>query len=141
MSALAAQDIVLMNNAPLSGSFRASSWLAIQNREFTLDFKLVVAGAAASVEYYLEFSSNPLNSAVPVFREVAQEDGGGGQVLMPAVVRTFAENGGTTLPIGTHMFDTEYVRRHRTVRVQIRVTGEGASARATITAPFGLAVT
>ncbi len=132
-----AEDIVLLKNAPLSGSFRPSKWLAIQNKEFTLDFQLTVTGANATVQYYLEFTSNPTDTSAPVFRELAQEDGGGGEVLMPVVVRTFAENGGTDLPVGNYAFDTEYVRRHRAVRVQIRVTGIGAAARATITAPFG----
>ncbi len=132
-----AEDIVLLKNAPLTGSFRPSKWLAIQNKEFTLDFQLAITGGAATVEYYLEFTSNPTNTSAPVFRELAQEDAGNGEVLMPAVVRTFAVAGGSDLPIGNYAFDTEYVRRHRAVRVQIRVTGDGAVARATITAPFG----
>ncbi len=126
-------NLIQLFNGPLSSSYRATQWLAISSREITLDFELACSGGPSTVEYYLEFSNDPSG---PAYREIAQEDAGGGVVLMPVVVRTFADNNGTNLADGTHFFDTEYVRRHRLVRVQIRATA--GTVRAKVTAPFGL---
>ncbi len=125
---------LLLFNGPLTGSFVATQPFAISAREFTLQFELETSGGPSTVEYYLEFGDAP---AGPWYREIAQEDGGGGVVLMPMVVRTFADNNGTALADGTHLLDSEYVRRNRLVRVRMRVTA--GAARAKVQAPFGIA--
>ena len=128
-------SVTRLFKGPLSATFQATKWLAISAREITIDFDLTCSSGPSTVQYYLEFANDP---AGPVYREVAQEDAGGGVVLMPVVVRTFADNGGTNLPDGRYFLDTEYVRRHRLVRVQIKASA--GTVRAEITAPFGLGV-
>jgi len=122
-------------DAPLTNAFKPSKWIAIVSREFTFDFDLVAAGGPSTVQYYLEFANIP---GGPAYREIAQEDTGSGVVQMPIVIRTFTDNNGTNLADGTYHFDTEYVRRHRLVRVQIQATA--GTVRAKITAPFGIPV-
>ncbi len=124
-------------NAPLTSAFKPTRAFMIESNEITFYHDLVIATAAMSVEWYMEFSDNP-GGASPVWRrEIAEEDAGGGVVLMPEVVRTFADNGGTTLSVGTHNLDAEFKRRNKFCRVQIRATG-GGTARAKITIPFGI---
>lgn len=102
----------------------------------TLDFQITVAGAAAAVEWYLEYASDP--SAASFFQEVAEEAAAGGIVHMPKIVRDFQEHGGAGLAIGTHFLDVQLVRRHQFVRLQMRCTTGGATASVLATAPFGM---
>ena len=124
---------MILFNGPLTASFKETKVFAIQAREFTIDFMIVASGGPSTVQCYCEFAEELTG---PWFREIAQEDGGAGVVLMPAVVRTFAVTGGSNLPDGTYNFDAQFIRRHKLVRLQMAVpTG---AARVKVTAPFGL---
>lgn len=126
-------NLLSLFKGPLPATFTPTAWLAITAREFTIDFDLTCSSGPSTVEYYLEFANAPTG---PAYREVAQEDAGEGVVLMPEVVRTFSNSGSAVLADGHYFFDTEYVRRHRLVRVQIRAAA--GTVQAQITAPFGL---
>lgn len=119
----------------LSSSFQASSPFVITSGEFALDFEIVVGTGPAQVQWYLEFSSSPSGNW---YREVAEEDASKGVVSMPAVVRTFADNNATTLPVGTWRFDTEFRRKQQLCRVQMKIAA--GAARAKIDVPIGLPV-
>lgn len=125
-------------NKTLTDTFAVSQPFLIANNTITLDFKLDVTAGPASVEWYLEFGEDPSASG-EWYREMAQEDPGGGVVLVPEVVRTFANNGASDLTSpATYFFDTELVRRHKLARVQIRVTDvDTMTVVATIRSQFG----
>jgi hypothetical protein len=124
----------ILFNGPLSGSFVPTKAIALVAQKLTLDFEIAASGGPTTVQWYVEFADAPTG---PWFREIAQEDSGQGQVLMPAVVRTFANTGGMSLTDGTYRFDAELVRQQRLARVQLAV-GSGA-AKVKVTAPFGIA--
>lgn len=125
-------------NGALTGSFVPSNPFVIQGERITLDFQAVVTVGTVSIAFYLEFASeNPLAAGTRWFREVAEEDAGDGVVAMPKVIRTFEENGGAALAIGTHRLSCHFVRAHQFGRIQSRVTGAGAAAL-TVFAPFGI---
>jgi hypothetical protein len=121
-----------MFNGPLSSGYRPTKAVLISATEFTVDFELVISGSTATVQYYLEFGEDPDPNA-KWYREIAEEDAGGGVVLMPVVIRSLAANAGGNLPVGTHLLDAEFKRRHRFVRLQLSSAGTVAC---TVTAPF-----
>jgi hypothetical protein len=123
---------VTIFNKRLTSSFQPSLALMLSASEVTLDFHLVVAAVAGTVQWYLEFSADP---AGRWSREVAEEDVGLGVVKMPEVIRTFMDNNGATLAIGTHDLDVEFRRRQQFVRIQLRDTT--GTTDATVVAPFG----
>lgn len=118
----------------LTGSFVASGYTMLAGGILTLDFDFAVATAPGTIEWYLEFASDP---AGPWRREVAEEDAGAGIVAMPIVVRTFIDNGGTTtLAIGSYAFSTQFRRQEAFARVQSRITA-GTCAQFVVTDPNG----
>lgn len=125
--------VVLFKKA-LTGAFVASGYTIISGGILTLDFDFATTGGPSTIEWYLEFASEPING--PWRREVAEEDAGAGVVSMPLVVRTFADNGGTTLADGTYGLSTQFRRQEAFARVQSRITA-GAVAQFNITDPNG----
>lgn len=119
---------------PLTGSFKPSTPFLIVAGEFALDWKIVASSGPTTLEWYLEFG--PSNQATgPWHQETAEEDNSKGVVLMPAVVRTFANNNSTTLSDGTWYFDTEFKRKAQFARVQMRVSA--GAARVELVTPTG----
>lgn len=109
----------------------------------SLDFLFTIAGGATGVVWYLEFTEDDPNAAATVWaREIAEEDGGGGVVDMPVVVRRFRAHGAVIadLPNGEHNLSAQFLRKHKYFRVQVGIiTGGGGVARMQIFAQFGLA--
>jgi hypothetical protein len=128
-------------DAALDGTFRASVPFLIQGERIALDFEAIVgAPGPAQIEYFLEFASdNPTDVNARWYRETAEEDTGGGVVNMPKVVRILRENGGALLAAGTQLLSFQFVRAHRFGRVMSRVASGTASLR--IEAPLSAAVT
>jgi hypothetical protein len=125
--------VVLFKKA-LTGAFQPSGYTLIAAERLTLDFVFTTTGAPSTLEFYLEFASDPKNG--PWHRELAEEDTGKGNVSMPEVVRTFATNNKTTLDDGDHKFSTQFRRQEAFARLQMRITA-GACAQFTVTDPFG----
>ena len=106
----------------LGAGFAAGTpfFLYQDNTYVVLDFEAVVT-VAASIEWFLEFTSgNPNDVGAEWYQETAQEDAGGGVVGMPKVLRTLQANGGGTLAAGTHRVSTQFVRKHLYARIQVR---------------------
>ena len=120
----------------LTTAYQPTAAFAINAFELTLLWEAVVAaGTAGSIEWYLEFSDDN----VKWYREVAEEDVGGGVVGMPLVVRTFKANGGAALPAGaTTRMDTEFRRRNALCRVQVKASA--GSVQLTLSVLDGLPV-
>jgi hypothetical protein len=93
-----------------------------------MDFIVTVSSGPATVEWYLEFTNLNPNS-VEWFREVSEDNNGGGSVAMAKVVRTFQENGGAGLATGTHRIATPLTRPGPLARIQIRCSSGTASAQ------------
>ena len=125
--------VVLFKKA-LTGSFVASNYTIISAEKLTLDFDFTTTGGPSTIQWYLEFASDPING--PWRREVAEEDAAGGAVLMPLVIRTFADNAGTNLADGTYGISTQFQRQESFARVQAKITA-GACAGFVITDPYG----
>jgi hypothetical protein len=104
----------------LTGSFVASGYTILTAGVLTLDFDFTVANGPSTIEWYLEFASDPING--PWRREVAEEDATGGLVTMPLVVRHFADNAGTDLTDGTYHLSTQFRRQEAFARIQSRIT-------------------
>lgn len=128
----------ILFNGTLTASFQATKAVMVSAAElaFTVDLELTVAGAPTSVVYYLEFGEDP-SPAGKWYREIAEEDAGGGVVAMPFVLRTLQPNAGGNLPVGITRVDAEFKRRHKLARVQIASPG---NVKALITTPFGRAI-
>lgn len=110
----------ILYNSTLTNAFQPSAFVMLTAGRLTLDFDIIVpSGSAATIRWYLEFAAGPNG---PWRREVAEEDAAGGVVLMPAVVRTFATNAGTTLATGSYSFSTQFTRQEALARVQIEDT-------------------
>jgi hypothetical protein len=125
--------------APLTGTFKPSRYLLLTADEMTLFWTLVTVKGGdpgTVVEWYLEFTDNPVVKNATWFREVDEQDTGLGVVKMSKAVRTFNENNASTgLQDGTHLLSTQLVRKAPFGRVQARVTAGAATA--TITTPSG----
>lgn len=120
----------------LTGSFVASQVLMLNGDKATFDFTLVTTGAPTSVDWYMAFGDSP---AACDFREVEQTDAdpavNPGAILMPKIVRSFAELGGAALANGTHKLSAQFQVKHAFVRLYLRVSA--GACNATVTAPFG----
>lgn len=126
-------------NKVLTTSFVASSPIIISAGRFSIDFLITVAGGAATVVFFLEFAEDDPNAAATKwFAEVAEEDAGAGVVSMPKVLRTFADNAGTTLAVGTHKLSVQFTRQHQFARFSMKESTGGAVATTVVaTVPFG----
>lgn len=122
--------VSLLQNVLLPvGSFVASNPVLIKGERLVLDFAIVVAGGATGVQYFLEFAQADPNAATTNwFREAAEEDQNNGVVQMSKVIRTFKENGGANLAIGTHRITSTFVREHKFARLQAGVAAGGGTA-------------
>lgn len=120
-----------MTGVTLTAGYQASNPFMVADLTAVIHAKLVVSSSPAAVTWYLEYSDD----LVDWFREVAEEDAGGGAVLMPIVIRTFADNAGTTLAVGTSNLAAQLTRQARFIRVQIASAG---AVVATLVAPFGM---
>jgi hypothetical protein len=124
----------------LTTSYAATTPLMMAAGRVTMDFLLTVATEAA-VQWYLEFTDdNPNNASTQWFRELAEEDAGGGVVAIPLVVRTFKESSATltNLQAGTFAGSAQFARTHKFFRLQIRASS-GSVTRAQIWGQFGVA--
>jgi hypothetical protein len=123
---------VQLFNGALGASFTPSSTLMLVAGQLTLDFLVVASSGPTTLKYFLEFSAD----GVTFFPETAEEDAGGGVVLMPLVLRTLADNGGTAIANNTAFkASCQFVRQHKFARVQMQVTAGAASV--TLSALFG----
>lgn len=121
-----------MTGVVLGAGYTASQSMLISGGALTLDFSLNCSGGPSTVKFYLEFSED--NSVW--YAEVAEEDAGAGVVSMPKVVRTFADNGGTTIANNpTFNVSCQFTRRAQFARVQMAVTA-GACTVTSLKAPF-----
>jgi hypothetical protein len=119
---------VVILNTKLTASFQASLPVLIQGNQLTLDWDIVASGGPTQIQWYMEFAAAP---GGPWRRETAEEDGGSGVVLMPIVVRTFADNNGTELSNGTFGLSTQFVRQEGLARIQARVAAGVAAVTVT----------
>lgn len=124
---------VILLKATLDGSFQPSAPVLLVANQLTLDWDITASSGPTTLEWYLEFASDP---AGPWRREVAEEDAGKGVVSMPAVVRTFANNNGTALTDGDYGFEMQFVRQAALARIQACVTA-GAAVIA-VSSPTGI---
>jgi hypothetical protein len=124
---------VLYKNA-LTNAFKPSGYTMIAGDRLTLDFDFTTTGGPSTIEWYLEFAKNPAKG--PWRRELAEEDGGKGNVLMPEVVRTFATNNATALADGPHGYSSQFRRQEAFARIQARITA-GACTQFNVSDPFG----
>lgn len=118
----------------LTGNFQASGYTQISAERLTLDFDFTTSGGPSTLQFYLEFASDPING--PWRRELAEEDTGKGVVSMPEVIRTFATNNATDLADGAHHFSTQFRRQEAFARIQSRITA-GTCAQFVVIDPFG----
>jgi hypothetical protein len=107
----------------------------IEGNRVVFRFKLVVTGTpSAVIQYYLEFGDDPAPDGV-WYREVAEEDQGGGNVLQPIVVRTLEGPASAALPAGTYLLSAQFRREEQMARLQIKASA--GAVVAVVTAPFG----
>jgi hypothetical protein len=114
----------------------------IGDSKISLDFVIpVAAGADGVVDWYFEFTDDSTGSAPLWYREVAEENAGGGVVSMPLVVRTFEKAGGGALPAAaTYYFSTQFERFHKIFRIQIRGSTGTFTEPAQVGSNYGLPV-
>ena len=122
-----------MLKATLTGSFQPSAPVLLVANQLTLDWDITASSGPTTLEWYLEFASDP---AGPWRREVAEEDAGKGVVSMPEVVRTFANNNGTALADGSYGYEMQFVRQAALARVQVAVAA--GAAVVTVSSPTGI---
>jgi hypothetical protein len=125
--------LVLFKKA-LDGNFQPSGYTLITAERLTVDFDFTTSGGPSTLEWYLEFATDPVNG--PWRRELAEEDTSKGNVSMPEVVRTFATNNALTLADGAHAYSTQFRRQEAFARLQMRIT-VGTCAQFVVTDPFG----
>lgn len=109
----------------LTGSFQPSGYVLIAGNRLTLDWDIDASGGPTTLQWYMEFASDPITG--PWRREIAEEDAGKGVVSMPEVVRTFANNNGTTLADGSYGYSLQFTRQEAFARVQACVTAGAAT--------------
>lgn len=107
--------------------------MVIVANQLTFDWDIMAFSGPTQVQWYMEFAAAP---AGPWRREVAEEDSAGGQVLMPIVVRTFADNGGTTLSNDTYGLSMQFVRQEALARIWAKVAA--GHAIVTVSCPSAL---
>lgn len=117
--------VVTLLQKALNGSFQASGYVMITNNMLTLDWDITSSGGPTTLQWYLEFTSDPINGKW--HREVDEQDAGKGVVSMAEVVRTFVNNGGTALADGTVGYSTQFTRQEAFARIQARVTAGAAT--------------
>jgi len=124
---------IIILNTKLTASFQPSQPVMIAANQLTFDWDIVASGGPTQIQWYMEFSSAP---AGVWHREVAEEDSAGGQVLMPIVIRTFADNAGTELSNGEYGLSMQFVRQEALARIWARVAA--GVAVVTVSCPGGL---
>lgn len=124
-----------MTGVTLGAGYTPSRTLMISGGIVTLDFLLACSGGPSTVTFFLEYSEN----GVDWFAEVAEEDGSKGVVLMPKVIRTFADNNSTAIANNAvFAVSCQFKRLAQLARVQMAVSA-GACIVTRLTSPFGTA--
>lgn len=133
-------SVVLFNaRALVAGTFNPSAPVLLQGDHLVIDFTLVIGTAATQVRWYIEYAEDDPNSANTLwFRELAEEDNGGGQVDMPIVIRSFRDNGGANLPAATYQVSVQFVRKHKFARLQAEIVAGGGTCTMTAVERVGL---
>jgi hypothetical protein len=122
-----------MSGVTLGVGNTASKAIVITSGAVTLDFLLNCSAGPSIVTFFLEFSED----GKTWFAEVADEDSGNGVVLMPKVVRTFADNNGVSIADNAAFaVCCQFTRRAPIVRVQMAASA-GTVVVTSLTAPFG----
>lgn len=126
-------DVLTLYDAPLGGAFTATRSFLMIGEKATVDFLFAQAVGPATIEWYLEYTSdNPLLPSAVWRREVDEEDVGAGIVHMFDVVRDFTGIVGAA--VGK---SAQCVRAHHFIRVVMRVAA-GAVGNVVVTTPFGI---
>ncbi len=133
--------IALYNVEPLPlDAFVASVAELIKGERLVIDFTVVVSGSATEVRFFLEFAEDDPNAAATIWRrELAEEDQNNGVVQMSKVIRTFKENGGANLAVGTHEMSISLIREHKFVRLQAGIVSGAGTATMTALERNGMA--
>lgn len=127
-----------MQKVTLGASPTPSRALLITGGVLTLDFLIAVTGPA-TITFFLEFSENATATSGDWSAEVAEENAGKGVVLMPKVVRTFADNNSTAVATNAAFaVSCQFTRQAPFARVQAAVSA--GTAVMTLTTPFGTPV-
>lgn len=125
----------------LGVTFAPTQPFLLHAEKVTVDFVVDVTIGPAVVEWYLEYTSgNPNDTNTIWYREVAEEDVGGGVVHMPKVVRNLEDNDDDNhqLTQGIHYMSAQMVRAHNLCRLQVRLNPVPvAMATMRITVPIG----
>lgn len=134
-------SIVLFPGGPLTGAFVPSAPFVMAADRVTIDFTIVVT-TPGLIAWFIEFTDEDPTTTVEWFREVAEEDQGGGVTEMPVVIRYLRDNSPAfptfvNLPAGTHRLSAQFVRHHKIARIQARITGGGAAATMRAVSQFG----
>jgi hypothetical protein len=120
-------SVVLFPGGALAAAFAPSAPFVLVGDRITIDFTIGVT-VPGLVEWFMEFTEeNPVTTA-EWFREVAEEDQGGGITEMPIVIRRLAASSPGAPPFvnlaaGTHRITTQFVRHHQIARIQARAAG------------------
>lgn len=127
-------SVLELFNGAAAAAFTPSKPFLISGERTTLDFLFTLPAPGATLEWFLEFTSDDPNAAAARWaREVAEEDVGGGVTNMPLVLRNFAGI------VNDEKRSCQFVRAHRFCRVQFRLAAASpAIDNVTILAPFGL---
>ena len=107
--------------------YAASNPLMVSGGRLMLLFEAVVT-TPGPLDFYLEYTDED-PSVDRWYREVAEEDSGGGVTEMPYVVRTWRGEGSpvSDLPAGTHRAAMPFVRTGVFVRVRARMRSGSAT--------------
>ncbi len=133
---------LLIYNAALTTSYQASTPIVLAGDQISLDFAITVAaGADAAIQWYLEYTDNPVGSSAVWYRETAERlSATTGTVSMPLAVRTFLDEAGNALPAAaSYLLNAQFIRKHKNYRVQIKASAGTVSA-VQIYSNFGAAV-
>lgn len=127
--------VILFNGATLPvapAAYAASAPFLLTGDRITLDFTADIS-SAGPLDWYFEFTSgNPYSADTHWFREVAEEDTGGGVTEMPLVVRTLRGEGSpyNNLPTGTTRVSLSFIRTHLIARLRARMRSGAGSLHA-----------
>lgn len=123
-----------MRGIPLATGYSTSAAVLIVGQKLEIDFDLSCSAGPSTVTYFIEYSED----LVTWFAEVAEENAGKGVVLMPKVIRTFADNNATNVANNTGFkVSCQFTRPHRFARIQI-AAASGTVVVNSATSAFGL---
>ena len=129
--------MIIFNGVPPTAPAAAvpTTALLIVAERIVFDME-ITSTADGRLDWHMEFTSDdPLSPAARWYREVSEDDMGGGVVDMPAVARNYVVTGAAVTRLSA-----QFVRAHRFVRLQLQQTAAAGISRVRIEAPFGQAV-